>query len=232
MNLTPSQISHLKSLIASKGYEEIDVQYEILDHVACKVEEILDENPKLELEEAFRIAHAGFGIFGFSGLEESFKKMIQKRFYSKYKAAMLEFFTSYRLLVLLAVLALFCRLDGPIILFGYQVSFSKLSMACLALAWMGLLLWLFPFQRRFRRYAVFKESLHFMTWLTLLTQVGSLVWQMGKVPESETGSSPQFLVFWIATVVIWLGLVSIFVLHSILKETIAETERLKKIYEA
>ncbi len=232
MNLTPSQISHLKSLIASKGYEEIDVQYEILDHVACKVEEILDENPKLELEEAFRIAHAGFGIFGFSGLEESFKKMIQKRFYSKYKAAMLEFFTSYRLLVLLAVLALFYQLSGRFTLFGYQASFSVLSMACFALGLIGLMVWLFTFQRRFRRYAIFKESLQSMYWLALLTQIGSWGWRMNKAAESEIGIWIQSLSFWLATGVIWLGLVSIFVLPSILRETIAETERLKKIYEA
>jgi hypothetical protein len=37
MNLSPDQISALKKLISFKGYDEIDVQYEILDHVACRL---------------------------------------------------------------------------------------------------------------------------------------------------------------------------------------------------
>lgn len=34
MKLTKTQIEQLKTLISKKGYPEIDVQYEILDHVA------------------------------------------------------------------------------------------------------------------------------------------------------------------------------------------------------
>lgn len=44
MKLSPDQITTLKKLISFKGYEEIDVQYEILDHVACRVEVMMNEN--------------------------------------------------------------------------------------------------------------------------------------------------------------------------------------------
>ena len=56
------------------------MQYEILDHVACKVEELLDKNPSLSLDDAFRIVHSEFGIFGFSTLAESYIKTIEKYF--------------------------------------------------------------------------------------------------------------------------------------------------------
>ncbi|MCH7408253.1 hypothetical protein MM239_02510 [Belliella sp. DSM 111904] len=79
MKLDKDQIDQLKKLISYKGYPEVDVQYEILDHVACKVEELIASNPKLSIGDAFQKAHATFGIFGFSALEESYKKMIEKR---------------------------------------------------------------------------------------------------------------------------------------------------------
>jgi hypothetical protein len=44
----------------------------------------MEENPKLSLPDAFQKAHVSFGIFGFSELEESSKKMIQKRLWGYY----------------------------------------------------------------------------------------------------------------------------------------------------
>jgi hypothetical protein len=58
MKLSKDQITILKKLISYKGYPEIDLQYEILDHVACKVEVLLEENPKLALDDAFRKVHS------------------------------------------------------------------------------------------------------------------------------------------------------------------------------
>lgn len=44
MKLAPDQITALKKLISFKGYEETDVQYEILDHVASRIEALMEEN--------------------------------------------------------------------------------------------------------------------------------------------------------------------------------------------
>jgi len=57
MKLSKDQITSLKKLISYKGYPEIDLQYEILDHVACKVEVLLEKNPSLSLDDAFRKVH-------------------------------------------------------------------------------------------------------------------------------------------------------------------------------
>lgn len=84
MKLDKDQIDQLKKLISHKGYPSVDVQYEILDHVACKIEVLMEENPKLSLADAFRKVHASFGIFGFSELEDSYVKLIEKRFRGYY----------------------------------------------------------------------------------------------------------------------------------------------------
>jgi hypothetical protein len=80
MKLTNNQITTLKKLISYKGYPEIDLQYEILDHVACKVEVLLEKNPSLSLDDAFRKVHGEFGVFGFLGLAESYTNNIEKRY--------------------------------------------------------------------------------------------------------------------------------------------------------
>lgn len=63
MKLTKDQINQIKSMISKKGYPEIDVQYEILDHVACKIEKLQETNPSISIETAFQKVHAEFGIF-------------------------------------------------------------------------------------------------------------------------------------------------------------------------
>lgn len=114
MKLNKDQIEQLKKLISKKGYPEIDVQYEILDHVACKVEVMLDENPNLKVEEAFQKVHASFGIFGFSDLEESYKKLIEKRltgyFWGELKSSV------FSLNILLPILLTFCYFQSAYVL--------------------------------------------------------------------------------------------------------------------
>lgn len=84
MKLDKDQIDQLKKLISHKGYPSVDVQYEILDHVACKIEVLMAGDPKISLETAFAKVHASFGIFGFSELEDSYVKLIEKRFRGYY----------------------------------------------------------------------------------------------------------------------------------------------------
>ena len=100
MKLSREQISSLKNLIAFKGYDEIDVQYEILDHVACRVEVLIEENPKLSLEEAFLKTLSEFGIFGFADLADSYRESIRKKFWSRYWTFFRRFFLSYRIVYL------------------------------------------------------------------------------------------------------------------------------------
>ncbi len=111
MQLNKEQITQLKKLISYKGYPEIDVQFEILDHVACKVEELMEHNPKLSLPDAFQKVHASFGIFGFSELEESYKKMIGKRIRCNYFQELKHFFFSYRIIYPLGLLSIFYHLS-------------------------------------------------------------------------------------------------------------------------
>lgn len=79
--LNKNEIDYIKKKIGQKGYSFLDVQYEIIDHVACAIEELRNKENTLSLDVAFDKVHASFGIFGFSALEEGYTNQLQKRYF-------------------------------------------------------------------------------------------------------------------------------------------------------
>ena len=80
MTLTKDHIAEIESFVRRKGIEYLDVQMEIIDHVASAVEEKLSSEPTLTFDEALKKAHLSFGIFGFSGMEDSIAKALGKKY--------------------------------------------------------------------------------------------------------------------------------------------------------
>ena len=71
MQLTKQQIEKLRIHLEESGFKYIDVQMEILDHVATAVEERMTENPGLTFQDAVNQTQASFGPKGFSQIEIS-----------------------------------------------------------------------------------------------------------------------------------------------------------------
>lgn len=89
MKLAPDQIAEIKRFIKSRGFTFIEVEMEILDHVASAVEDKLDGNPKKSIVQAVQEIHASFGVFGFATIEEEkqkyFQSLIAKQFWKEVK---------------------------------------------------------------------------------------------------------------------------------------------------
>lgn len=81
MKLSPSNINRIKAFISGRGFTEPDLQMEIIDHVACRVEELMSQNANLSLDEAIRLSHAEFGVLGFSVFEDAMRSALQKRYF-------------------------------------------------------------------------------------------------------------------------------------------------------
>lgn len=99
---------------------------EILDHVASAIEEKLEKDPSKSFEKALNEVHSGFGVLGFSVMEDEFRKS----FGALYKNTCLQIIKKYiignRLPLTLAVIALF-YLVGLLfvpVLEGYTSSFN------------------------------------------------------------------------------------------------------------
>jgi hypothetical protein len=71
MSLTIEQIAAIKAFIHKRGFNTIEVEMEALDHLASKVESLLEERPDMDFDLALRKAHSGLGTFGLSTFEES-----------------------------------------------------------------------------------------------------------------------------------------------------------------
>lgn len=109
MNLSAADINDIKAFISKRGFTEPDLQMEIIDHVACRVEEILSAGPKTLLTQAINITHAEFGVMGFSVFEDAMRSNLQKRYFKLFKNLWIGNF-NYKTLPLMAGVIYLCSI--------------------------------------------------------------------------------------------------------------------------
>jgi hypothetical protein len=80
MNLNKEQLHQIKEFIAQKGFNGVDVQMEILDHVASSVEDKMEENPLISIDAAVSETHQSFGIMGFSAFADGIANSIRAKY--------------------------------------------------------------------------------------------------------------------------------------------------------
>jgi hypothetical protein len=231
MKLSKSQIDQLKSWISKKGYPEIDVQYEILDHVACRIEKLLEENPKLSLQSAFQKVHAEFGVFGFSSLEESYKKMIETRLRGYFWEEVRSLAASAKILLPLGLTVVFFQSSYLLEkIFGFQEG-------GLALVGFGFLIfmafwWYVTFGKDFKKYQ------NYASWrgnqgILMFTYIPMQVMAQGyKYFGNINLLDPANLRPWQIMIVllVFAGFVVLSVLPSLFNRTLRVTQALEQMY--
>lgn len=78
--LTEQQLKELKDYIKTKGFKHPVIVNEILDHFACKVEEVMETDPSLPFYDAVHTARNSFGVMGFAPIVESFTKQLSSKY--------------------------------------------------------------------------------------------------------------------------------------------------------
>jgi hypothetical protein len=232
MKLTKLQIEQLKTLISKKGYPEIDVQYEILDHVACKVEVLLDENPKLKIEEAFQKVHATFGIFGFSELEESYKKLIESRMRNYFWQELRSKLVSIQ--VLIPILLTFCYFQSAYVLVKYfNLGEGGILLIGLAFLFFVVMWWYYSFGKGFRKYKNYaswrgNQGILMFTYLPLQFMI-----QGYKYVGNFNLLAPSTLGFWqiFAVLFVFTGLCILTVLPAVFSRSLEDTKKLEEVYQ-
>ena len=86
--MQPAELEALKSYIASRGFKDEGTGQEILDHFACKVEELLSADPSTSFEAAVAKAHASFGIRGFRDLADGYAQRLERKYNALYRDAL------------------------------------------------------------------------------------------------------------------------------------------------
>jgi hypothetical protein len=101
MILSAADIEQIRAFISKRGFTELDLQLEIIDHVACRVEELLNQQPHLSLTEAIKHTHAEFGVMGFSVFEDAMSQSLEKRYLQLFRKIFASCF-SWRMLPVMA----------------------------------------------------------------------------------------------------------------------------------
>lgn len=231
MKLSPSQITTLKKLISYKGYPEIYLQYEILDHVACKVEVLLEEKPNLSLDDAFRKVHSEFGIFGFSDLAESYTKSIERRYRNFFWEEFKSFFTSHRVIYPIAlafILYWFSLNTRP---FGYELTLPVWAVLFFVAGVVAVLIKYHKANKQFKNYVAFKSTNNYMFILNFFMQINFFGLQHFENPNYPFEFTFKEVFMMIGLMLILMSFISIFLLPLVLDRSIAETKKLQAIYE-
>lgn len=71
--LDKEQLTTLTHFIWKRGFREPELVHEILDHFACKVEEVLQNHPQMNLQDAMCKAHESFGVMGFAPIVSAYQ---------------------------------------------------------------------------------------------------------------------------------------------------------------
>ena len=231
MKLTKDQINQIKSMISKKGYPEIDVQYEILDHVACRIEKLQETNPSISIETAFQKVHAEFGIFGFSDLEESYKKVIEKRLFRYFKQELKSLFLSWKVLLPLGITFLFFQ-SAYLLEKFFAFGEGGLMLISLLLLLVFATWWFFSFGREFKKYR------NYASWkgnqgILMLSYIPMQVMAQGyKYLENFNILSPMEWTLWQIIMVLFVfGATAVFtVIPSVLAKGLQDTKKLEEIY--
>ena len=106
VSLNKVQLQQLVRFIKSKGFTEPFVVVEILDHFACKVEELLSANAGMTLDDAINNAHSRFGVFGFQPLVKAYYTMLRKKYMALYRQVKKKVLTSALPVLILCLLGI------------------------------------------------------------------------------------------------------------------------------
>ncbi|MBN3584361.1 hypothetical protein JYB64_18345 [Algoriphagus aestuarii] len=231
MKLSPSQINTLKKLISSKGYPEIDLQYEILDHVACKVEVLLEEKPNMSLDDAFLKVHSEFGIFGFSDLAESYTKSIERRYRKFYLEEFQSLFTSYRILYPTAIGFILYWLSVNTRPLGHELSLPICGAIFFLAGLAGIFILYGKTIKKLKNYVAFKSSVNAFVVLNMLLQFNFYGLRYLENPHYSLAFTFQSIATYFMLGFVFLSFISVFLIPRVLNRCIEETRKLQAIYE-
>ncbi|XZF15002.1 hypothetical protein ACTHGU_02620 [Chitinophagaceae bacterium MMS25-I14] len=101
VHLNNQQMKQLVDFIKAKRFFDPPVVVEILDHLACKTEEIVALHPEIEFSEAIQKAYKSFGVMGFRPIEDAYERTMRKKYRKIYWKKVKAIVTDIRLMPLI-----------------------------------------------------------------------------------------------------------------------------------
>lgn len=113
-NLSELEIEVLFKFVKIKYVHHHDLQHEVVDHLACNIEELMIKNPQLTFDEALQKVYNQFPISGFTNLVAQKTKAMEKYWRTRFWQYYIGFFKLPRVLFTIgSVFILFKLLSIP-----------------------------------------------------------------------------------------------------------------------
>lgn len=155
MKLTQEQLLEIKNFISKKGYSEPDVQLELLDHLACGIEERMQYS---NFDRALNDTYKSFGIFGFSDFVEGINKGHQKAVWTQIKSHLKTVFSfPWIIFTLLIIYSLY----SATLRYSFSVPLSVLSLTTI-LSYSVYFRNYYQRERKYKNLGIIKNSNAFM----------------------------------------------------------------------
>jgi hypothetical protein len=202
--------------------------------VACKVEVLLEENPKLALDDAFRKVHSEFGIFGFSDLAESYTKSIEKRYRGFFWEEVKTLLMSYRIVFPIGMIYILYWLSVYTRPFGYELSLPIWGGIFIGLGLVFIIVkyWnMYNIDKSLKNYVSFRSSTNSFTFFNFMMQLNLFGMRFLENPDYSISFSSESILTWLSILSISACFISIFLIPRVLNRSIEEAKRLQAIYE-
>ncbi len=98
IKLSEDEIDQLFTFCRSKYVRYLDLQYEIVDHLASGIESEMSNDPTLKFKSALNKVYGKFPITGFSKLVEEKEKAMSKYWWKKAGESLLEYISTLKIL--------------------------------------------------------------------------------------------------------------------------------------
>ncbi len=105
--LSKAQIQQIFDFTAQKYIKYYDVQLELVDHIANRIEEMQAVDHKLSFESALQRVYKSFGIYGFTKVQEQKVTQMERYWMKRFGSYYLSYFRLPKVLLLLALSILF-----------------------------------------------------------------------------------------------------------------------------
>ncbi|MFB2120733.1 hypothetical protein [Parapedobacter sp. 2B3] len=178
MKLTSQQLDYIKGFISKRGFTALDLQMEIIDHVACRVEDLRSENPALPFEDAVAQTHREFGIFGFATLEEAMMKSLTQKYRNQFALEFKRWF-SFPTIILVAGFAFLLFQLFFMVATNWLIGIFGFTYLVLAV---GVTAYQFKLKRRYRKMMIIQVTNSFAFLPTILLQFGG---GLSEIPQSD-----------------------------------------------
>lgn len=133
MQLSTEQVQTLFSFTEKKGVPWYDLQVELVDHLACRIEEKMEADKSLQFGAVLEKAYKEFGLFGFGKIVQEKQSRLQRAARKLWWKELREFFTWPRIALLLLIVSALWQLaqyaDPTTLMRGFAGGYVLISVA-------------------------------------------------------------------------------------------------------